>query len=822
MIIKKILKQLPLAALLIAAPLLLAVYAFGVANWDYSIPLPLSYDRYDGIWQLVLTKFLVDTQWVFVNPYLGAPGIADWHYHPAAQSSALHSVLMLVISKFVEDPVRVQQFYYFANFPLICLTSFVACRLLGIRRLPAFCIGMLYAFAAYRLNFYFYAYLANYFAIPLALTAVIWILSGRFARLGDSLGEGRFVEQLLKLAKTKEFLLGLLFVMMMASSDGYYAFFTLLLLGFSFAARVALGDWKRPVSLMPVVVYIVAMMVVALSLQLPMKLYKQAHQSQFQVNGVEDPAMVRHPFEAEIYSDTLKMMLTPPQNHRLESVRALATKVVGTSTAAQKYPHPSVVHLGTIATSLFVIALFLIAVPGVTRGWDGYRIGDKQLGGAGSGRIDNSLLSLAYVILLCSIVGGIGTIIALAYPSIRAYQRFPLFLIFVLYVWAGLLVSTKLADAQPKIRRVWMGLVVAVTVFGLWDQIPVDVRRDTSEVKRQFLAERDFVHGVEAALPDRAMVYQYPYSQYLTENKYYGWGAFYHLRLYMHSRNLHWSNGGAKNSPADDWNARISALPLEAQIVEVEAAGFKGIVIDGVVLDDGSRNAVWAALGQRDYAVENDQPSKLSFARVRDPGYRISFNSRFDGVDHIQITDRERLLQQQSFSLYVNGPALKAYVQSEAAAGEVIKASEHPELFVDSTSATLGMGYTQIPKETMKGQLGCAVDPGEPGSLGTVVLTLSNQSEFDWRMDNGAYPIRIGAMLKKADDTPLWDVFRVSSSDVFVRSGTSQEFRVALEQVLDKERAALNPAKIDFAVVQDANAWYFNISCSIPVAGTQL
>lgn len=822
MIIKRAFKLLPLAALLVAAPLLLAVYAFGVGKWDFSIPLPLSYDRYDGIWQLVLTKFLVDTQWVFVNPYLGAPGIADWHYHPAAQSSALHSVLMLVISKFVADPVRVQQFYYFVNFPLICVTSFIACRLVGIRRLPAFCIGMLYAFTAYRLNSYIYAYLANYFAIPLALTAVIWVLSGRFARLSEFFEERRISGQFWKLAKTREFLLGLLFVAMMAASDGYYAFFTLLLLGFAFAARVVLGDWKRPVSLVPALVYIVAMVVVALSLQLPMKLYKQAHPSEFYPNGVEDAALVRHPFEAEIYSDTLKMMLTPPQNHRLESVRALAMKVVGTSSAAQKYPHPAAVPLGTIATVLFVIALFLLAVPGVTRGWDGYRIGEKSLGEPALRRIDNSLLSLAYVIFLCSIVGGIGTIIALVYPSIRAYQRFPLFLIFVMYVWAGLLVSAKLADARPRKGLAWMGLIVAVTAFGLWDQIPVDVRRDTSEVKRQFLAERAFVQRVEAALPDGAMVYQYPYSQYLTNNKYYGWGAFYHLRLYMHSHHLHWSNGGAKNSPADDWNARISALPLAAQIVEIEAAGFKAIVVDGVVLDAGSLDAARTVLREGAYAVEDDEPSKLSYAKLHDPGYRIAYDASFDKVDHIEVTDRDRLLRQESFSIYVNGPALKAYVQSlEAAPVRIIKASEHPGLFVDGHSARLGMGYTRIPEKAMKGQLECAMDREEQGALGTAVITLSNQSEFDWRMDDGSYPIRVGAMLKKADDTSLGDGFRVSSPDAFIRRGTSHVFRVPLDQVLDKRHGSQKPAKIDFAVVQDANAWYFHISCSIPVAGKQ-
>ncbi|GEM_PF-925655 len=815
----KVFKALPLGALLIAAPLLLAIYIFGVGKWDFSVPLPLSYDRFDGMWQLVLTKFLVDTQWVFVNPYLGAPGIADWHYHPAAQSSALHSVLMLLISKLVDDPVRVQQFYYFANFPLICFTSFIACRLIGVRRLPAFCVGMLYAFTTYRLNYYIYAYLANYFAIPLALTAVIWIMSGKFALLTESLGEGRFTRQLWKLAKTREFLLGLLFVVLMAGSDGYYAFFTLLLLGFSLVARVMLGDWKKPVSLAPAIIYIVAMVVVALSLQLPMKLYKQAHQSEFYLNGVEDPDLVRHPFEAEIYSDTLKLMLTPPQNHRLEPVRALANKVVATSAAAMKYPHPVTVPLGTIATSLFVIALFLLAVPGLTRRWDGYRIGRRAPDDAIPPRMDNSLLSLVYVIFLCSIVGGLGTIIALAYPSIRAYQRFPLFMIFVLYVWGALLVSAKLSDARPRMRLAWTGIVVAITVFGLLDQIPVDVRRDTTVVQRQFLAEREFIRRVEADLPDGSMVYQYPYSQYLSDNKHYGWGAFYHLRLYLHSRHLHWSNGGAKNSPADKWNAKTARLPLEAQIVEVEAAGFSGLVIDGVVLDAGSHEALRAALRQRGYVVNDDEPSKLSFAKIHDPGYRISYNAQFDRVDHLVITDRDRLLQQDRFSVYVKGPALKAYVESSGGVtGAIIKASDHPELFPDGSATLIGLGYDPIPAAAMKGRMECALEQGEAGSPGTAVVTLTNQSDFDWRLDSGSYPIRVGVMIKKPDGTPVADGFRVKSPDAYLYRGGSQVFRVSLEEVLGKDYPP-DGSQANFAVVQDANAWYFQISCSIPVPG---
>ncbi len=799
----KVFKAFLMAALFVGMPLVLAVYIFDVGQWDFSVPLPLSYDRFDGIWQLVLTKSLVDNHWVFVNPYLGAPGIADWHYHPAAQSSALHSVLMLAISVFVDDAVRVQQIYYFANFPLICCTSYVACRLLGIKRVPAFCVGLLYAFTGYRLNVYIYAYLANYFMIPLALTPVIWVMSGRFFQLSESLGSGGLLKRLWKLVKTREFLLGLIFVVLMAASDGYYAFFTLLLFGFSVVARLLLGDWRKPISFAPALIYIVAMAVVALSLQLPMMLYKQAHRSEFYPNGVADTALIRHPFEAEVYSDTLKMMLTPPQNHRLEAVRSVAMKVAATSGAAMKYPHSAAIPLGTIATCLFIAALLLLAVPGVTRSRDLSGTSGRSLGFEYPQSLTNTTLSLTLFIFLCSIVGGIGTIIALGYPSIRAYQRFPLFLIFILYVWGAHLLGRRLADGRASIRRVWLIIAVAITVFGLLDQIPADVRRDKREVQRQFLAERAFVHQVEKNLPDGSMVYQYPYSQYLSDNKYYGWGAFYHMRLYLHSHHLHWSNGGAKNSPADEWNARISDLPLDVQMTEMEAAGFAALVIDGVVLDAATADAIRTGIVGAGYTVNTDQASKLSYVKLHDPGYKVVFNSQFDGVDHIKITDRARFLSQSRFSLYVNGPAVKAYVASSAANSDlVIKRSDHPQFFYNAAHAMRGFGNEKIAAESMEGNLKCEI---ERDAQGAVALMLTNSGSFDWKLDGRAYPVRIGALVKKLDETILWDGFRVKSPDAYVRRGATQVFHVPLDQVMDAGHDPHEPANVDFVLLQDAN-----------------
>src|SRR5690606_31252468 len=90
-----------------------------------------------------------------------------------------------------------------------------------------------------------------------------------------------------------------------------------------------------------------------------------------------------------------------------------------------------------------------------------------------------------------------------------------------------------------------------------------------------FLAEREFTAGLESRLPTNAMVYQYPHSQYLRESRHYGWGAFSHIRLYLHSKGLRWSNGASKNSPVDNWHYKISLLPPAELLNEIESVGFK-------------------------------------------------------------------------------------------------------------------------------------------------------------------------------------------------------------------------------------------------------
>lgn len=101
---KPLLKKLGIyIGLLIILPMVLGYYVLGLNHWDMSIPM--IYGNGDDIWQLTLTKVLTDTGWVLSNPFLGAPEVASWHHNAAAQTSALHSVIMLGLNFFIKDPI---------------------------------------------------------------------------------------------------------------------------------------------------------------------------------------------------------------------------------------------------------------------------------------------------------------------------------------------------------------------------------------------------------------------------------------------------------------------------------------------------------------------------------------------------------------------------------------------------------------------------------------------------------------------------------------------------------------------------------------------
>ncbi len=782
-------------------------------HWDLSVPW--GYDPKlgkDDIWQLTLTKSLLDNGWILNNKYLGAPGIAHWYANSAAQTSSLHSLLMLALSAFIHDAVRLQQTYFLLNFPLIALTSYFACRLLGIGQFQAAAVGLLYPFITYRFGYGIYAYLANYFMVPLALVPVYWTLRGDYA--SEDLEGGTWSAWLKQILMSRKFLLGAFFIALMALSDGYYSFFTLLLLGFAVAVRVVCGDLYQPRRLLAPVLHIVVLMSVALLMMLPLTLYKSSHHSQFYPNGVEDAAMVKHSFEAEVYSTNLKLLLAPRDANRISILAKLGQRMLDSSNAARKYPIVNIASIGLLASFLF-IASFAYLIYAL--------LAQRRPTFTTTNPMENTMrvsVALSIFIFLCATTGGIGALVALIYPSIRAYDRFALFLIFVLYLGGAAALTAVLARVSAFKRKVGLLLLGVLSVLSLLDQIPRITSGATNAGRTTYLDERSFVQRIERMLPSGAMVYNYPYSQFLSDSKYYGWGSFSQIRLYLHSHGLRWSNGAEKSTPIDLWHSRMAALPPAQLLTEMRAVGFQGIVIDRAVLKDAEYTQLVAAITRQTGEVPiYDVASKLAFAKLGDPGYRITYDPTFTSVERITITDRARMLAGR-ISRYVDRSALEKLLSSDASSSSelVIDRASHPEVFVDSKLLDWEEGESAIrPSSEIKGAMQCDAETVSAG--GYVSIGISNDSSFDWHFNTGPYPIGIGVNLYLPDGKPYsWDKGIRLPGVPDVARGSDVSVRFPLKLIESK----LSPSEhrsysVQFMLVQDGNAWFNAVSCRIPI-----
>lgn len=835
---RQVLKQFLVPALAAIVPVLIAMSFMNLWQWDLSTPLVYPDNNGDETWQLILTKMLVDTGWILTNPFLGAPDVAHWHNNAAAQTSAVHSIFMLGLSQLLDDPIQVQQIYFLLNFALIALTSFFSCRLLGLERISALCIGISFSLLGYRFNFIIYSFLANYFTIPLALVVIFWVITGEFSRFSlnfDKTGRIAFNGAV----SSSKLFLSLLFIVMIAISDGYYAFFTLILLGFATIVRAVCGDIKNPASLLVPMLCIAILMAVALVLAWPLDDYKRSHPEEFAPNGTPDSSLIKHPFEAEVYSTSLKLLIAPATNHRIDSFADLGQKVLQTSEDARQYKNVArPVVLGIFGSFLFITALALLIVRPLPT--DSIEIDLRQ-----STTTDERLIwaasALALFIFLCSIAGGIGTLIALVYPNVRAYDRFPLFLLFVLYVGAGAAITAALKHAQGRKRFSLIFITMLITALNLYDQLPKNIDIRNVESQDRYRSEKKFVKNIEEKLPAGAMVYQYPYSQWLSNSDYYGWGSFAHVRLYLHSAALRWSNGASKNSPVDDWHLRLSRMPIDQLLTEVQAAGFKAVVVDRRVVSPVEYQRVRNALMQRTSAAPiEDEASKLAFFSLNDPGYRLVYDKSYKDVAKLVISDRSNLFT-STLQRLINPMTLKALLEKDNDKGTlVVERAAHPKVFF--TEAKFGRSDGDRPifplseLSSMQGTVQCTVASSASAgaaSSDTLVMNITNNSDFDWQFNQGKFPLRVGVHLRSLDGallrfddgfrlptgTPGYVTGKITRSEPFsIPHGTTGQLQLPLSQLNLKGFGEGKKSLIaDFRMVQDGHAWFEHLGCKVAV-----
>jgi len=139
-----------------------------------------------------------------------------------------------------------------------------------------------------------------------------------------------------------------------------------------------------------------------------------------------------------------------------------------------------------------------------------------------------------------------------------------------------------------------------------------------------------------------------------------------------------------------------------------------------------------------------------------------------------------------------------------------------------NTSSERGTGRLPIlPLTDVTGSLTCERVPGATADNDTVLLKLGNDSNFDWSLDTGKLPLRIGVHLldSKGAMVRFDDGLRVAATGMFVPSHGTAAIRFPLSKInlasLAPEHGALT---VQFQLVQDGHAWFNNMHCAVPLS----
>ena len=132
----------------------------------------------------------------------------------------------------------------------------------------------------------------------------------------------------------------------------------------------------------------------------------------------------------------------------------------------------------------------------------------------------------------------------------------------------------------PEEKGIRIGCyVVALLIFGAFDQIPIALFSNRENDKRLFYEDQFFIGQLESRLPAGTMIFQLPHTDFPLDAGRERMLPYDQARAYLHSKTLRWS-WGAMAGRNHDWTKVTAELPLDQFIERIIFAGFGGLLID--------------------------------------------------------------------------------------------------------------------------------------------------------------------------------------------------------------------------------------------------
>ncbi|RZI54982.1 MAG: sugar translocase, partial [Pseudomonas sp.] len=240
--------------------------------------------------------------------------------------------------------------------------------------------------------------------------------------------------------------------------------------------------------------------------------------------------------QSEIFGLKMMQLLMPRPDHRVGRLGHVGLQY---NQGSPLINENSFAPLGIIGAAGFMLALlYLIFAPARSEP---------------DGRL-RLLASVTLVLFLFATIGGLGSLFAmLVSPSIRGWNRISIFIACGALLFFFISLQLILQKKTPQFAKYSMALSAVLLFVGLYDQTVPVCKHCRAAVEESFDSDKRFVAAIENTLPAGSAVYQLPYIGFPEEPIMNRLSNYQLLAGVLQSKALHWSFGGMKGRPGDQF-----------------------------------------------------------------------------------------------------------------------------------------------------------------------------------------------------------------------------------------------------------------------------
>jgi phosphoglycerol transferase len=559
------------AAVLILVPVL--------ELWDADIGVPLASTRSargvyafepDAPFYQMLAKGGIDHAWFLTNSNLGAPYHQQLFDFPISLDN-FNLVGLKVLGTVTGSVGATVNIFFVLTFVAVAVSMLLVLRALGVSRMVAFVVALLYTFVPYHFaRGEPHLFLSTYWVVPLASYLVLRVVSASPPFTTEADNDAGWRVQL----ANRSGILWLLACIPLASSGAYYAAFTLMFLIVLTAVDFIARRRRRVVASGAIAVAAIA--AVGLFNVLPTLVYWGVH-------GTNSGVVRRSAGETEYEGLKLSQLVIPAEKHRIKALSDLQAQSMK-KTPTRSEPGQ---QLGVIGAIGFLALLVILAVSirrPRSRGGNDHEPQPSDRAGPVPPPSD-ALLTMGVMTVTAVVVGVISgfslIIFGLGVRDLRSWNRISIFIAFfaLTVVAYGLdWVRRRMGDKRGAAPLFAAALVVVLAV-GILDQTTPAAIPDYRATQARWASDAHFVSQLEQKLPKGAQVFELPYEFFPEMPQVAELGPYDLVRLYLHSDDLNWSFGGMSGREAD-WQASTARLFADRMLPRLAAVGYDGIVYD--------------------------------------------------------------------------------------------------------------------------------------------------------------------------------------------------------------------------------------------------